>query len=191
MLCGAGELKCRRFDGCGVISRRCRGGARRRLLVNSLLKVLLMYVWFYFMGNRWQWRHRLSSLWGIYLLGVGDRSNRKVHYSHTPHIISHPLSHPLRIPSIELSYQHIMPRLAKAKKKPSEKEASGDGDGFEAVSSVGVGETTSLNLQRKCPRTARMTSKVAGSKKKSSKAATLTSEEPPSPEAGGRKLQPE
>jgi hypothetical protein len=84
-----------------------------------------------------------------------------------------------------------MPRLAKAKKKPSEKEACGDGDGFEAISSVGVSETTSLNLQRKSPRTARMTSKVAGSKKKSSKAATSTSEEPPSPEAGGRKHPPE
>jgi hypothetical protein len=69
-----------------------------------------------------------------------------------------------------------MPRLAKAKKKPSEEEASGDGDGFEAISSVGVSETTSLNLQRKSPRMARMTSKVAGSKKKSSKVATLTSE---------------
>jgi hypothetical protein len=34
---------------------------------------------------------------------------------------------------------------------------------------------------------ARTTSKVAGSKKKSSRAATLTSEKPPSPEAGGRK----
>jgi hypothetical protein len=43
-----------------------------------------------------------------------------------------------------------MPRLAKAKKKPSEKEASGDGDGFEAISSVGVSETTSLNHTMRC-----------------------------------------
>jgi hypothetical protein len=57
--------------------------------------------------------------------------------------------------------------------------------------SVGVGESTSLNMQRKNPRTARTKSKVAGSKKKSSKAATSTSEEPPSPESGGRKFPPE
>jgi hypothetical protein len=87
---------------------------------------------------------------------------------------------------IELSYLHIMPRLAKAKEKPSEKEASGDGDGVEAILSVGDGESTSLHMQRKNPRAARTKSKVAGSKKKSSKAATYTSEEPPSPEAGGR-----
>ncbi len=84
-----------------------------------------------------------------------------------------------------------MQRLAKAKKKPSEKEASGDSNGFKAISSVGVSETTSLNLQRKSPRMARTTSKVTGSKKNSSKAATLTLEEPPSPEAGGRKRPPE
>ncbi len=35
----------------GWISRRCRGGARRGLLVNSLLKVLLMYVWFILWGT--------------------------------------------------------------------------------------------------------------------------------------------
>jgi hypothetical protein len=93
--------------------------------------------------------------------------------------------------SIELSYLHIMPRIAKAKKKPSEKEASGDGDGFEAISSVDVSESSSLNVQRKSPRMARTKSKVARSKKKSSKAATSTSEEPPSPEAGGRKCPPE
>jgi hypothetical protein len=80
-----------------------------------------------------------------------------------------------------------MPRLAKAKKKPSEKVASDEGDGVEVILSVGVGESTSLNMQRKSPRTARANSKVAGSKKKSSKAATSTSEETPSPEAGGRK----
>jgi hypothetical protein len=104
--------------------------------------------------------------------------------------MSHPLSNPLRIPSIELSYLHIIPRIAKAKKKPSEKEASGDGDGFEAILSVGASEGTSLNMQRKSPRMARTTSKVAGSKKKSSKAATSTSEKPPSPEAGERKCSP-
>jgi hypothetical protein len=38
-----------------------------------------------------------------------------------------------------------MPRLAKTKKKPSEKGAGGDG--FEAISSVAFNETTSLNLQ--------------------------------------------
>ncbi len=65
-----------------------------------------------------------------------------------------------------------MPRLAKTTKKPSEKEASGDGDGFEAILSVGVGESTSLNMQMKSPRTARTKSKIAGSKKKTSKAAT-------------------
>jgi hypothetical protein len=70
-----------------------------------------------------------------------------------------------------------MPRLVKAKKKPSEKEASGDGDGYEVVSSVGLSETTSLNLQKKNSRLARTTSKFARSKKKSSKAATSTSED--------------
>jgi hypothetical protein len=57
--------------------------------------------------------------------------------------------------------------------------------------SVGVGESTSLNMQRKCPTTARTKSKVAGSKKKTSKAATSTSEEPPIPESVGRKHPPE
>ncbi len=54
--------------------------------------------------------------------------------------------------------------------------------------SVGVGESTILNMQRKSPTTARTKSKVAGSKKKTSKAATSTSD---SPEAGGRKCPPE
>jgi hypothetical protein len=81
-----------------------------------------------------------------------------------------------------------MPRLAKTKKKPSEKEGSGDDDGFEAILSVGVGESTSLNMQRKSPRMARMKSKVAGSKKKTSKAAASISEDPFIPEAGGRKI---
>ncbi len=107
-------------------------------------------------------------------------------YSHTPHVISHPHSNTLRVQSIELSYLHIMPSLAKTKKRPSEKEDSGDGDGFEAISSDGAGESTSLNMQRKSPRTARTKSKVAGSKKKTSTDATSISEEPPSPEAGGR-----
>jgi hypothetical protein len=84
-----------------------------------------------------------------------------------------------------------MPRIAKAQKKPSEKEASGDGDGFEAISSVGVSESTSLNLGRKSVRMARTKSKVAESKKKSSKAATSTSEEHSCSEAGGRKPPPE
>jgi hypothetical protein len=87
-----------------------------------------------------------------------------------------------------------MPRVAKTKKrgkKTSEKEASDDGDGFETILSVGVGESTSLYMQRKSPTTARMKSKVAGSKKKTSKAATSTSEEPPSPESVGRKHPPE
>ncbi len=51
-----------------------------------------------------------------------------------------------------------MPRVAKTKKKgkkPSEKEASGDGDGIETILSVGVGESTSLNMQRKSPTMAR------------------------------------
>jgi hypothetical protein len=110
------------------------------------------------------------------------------HIIHTHLIISHPLSNPPRIQSIVLSYLHIMPRIAKPKKKPSEKASGdGDGDGFESISSVGVSENTSLNIQRKSTRTARTKSKVAGSKKKSSKAATSTSEQPPSPEAGGRK----
>ncbi len=81
-----------------------------------------------------------------------------------------------------------MPRLAKAKKKPSEKGAGGDS--LEAILSVAVDETTSLNLQKKSPRTATMTSKIVGSKKKSSKAATFMSEEPPSPEDGARKCPP-
>jgi hypothetical protein len=87
-----------------------------------------------------------------------------------------------------------MPRVVKTKKKgekPSEKEAGGDGDGFETILSVGVGESTSLNMQRKNPMTIRMKFKVAGSKKKTSKAATFTSEEPPSPESVGRKHPPE
>jgi hypothetical protein len=84
-----------------------------------------------------------------------------------------------------------MPRIAKARKKPSEKEACGDGDGFESIFSDGVSESTSLNMQRKSTRMARIKSKVAGSKKKSSRAATSTSEQLPSPEAGGRKRPPE
>jgi hypothetical protein len=84
-----------------------------------------------------------------------------------------------------------MPRLAKTKKIPSEKEASGDDDGFEAILSVGVGASTSLNMQRKSTMTAMTRSKVGGSKKKTSKAATSASEEPPSPESGGRKCPPE
>jgi hypothetical protein len=57
--------------------------------------------------------------------------------------------------------------------------------------SVDVSESTSLNMQSKSPRMERTKSKVAGSKKKSSKAARSTSEEPPSPETGGRKCSPE
>ncbi len=85
----------------------------------------------------------------------------------------------------------MMPRLAKTKKKTSEKEASGDDDEFEAILSVGGGESTSLNMQRKSPTRTRTKSKVAGSKKKTSKAATSTSEETLSPEAGGRICPPE
>ncbi len=45
--------------------------------------------------------------------------------------------------------------------------------------SFGVGdESTSLNMQSKSPMMARTKSKVAGSKKKTSKAATSTSEKP-------------
>ncbi len=80
-----------------------------------------------------------------------------------------------------------MPRIAKPNKKPSGKEASGDSDDFESISSVDVSESTSLNMQRKSTRMARSKFKVAGSKKNSSKAATSTSEQPPSPEAGRRK----
>jgi hypothetical protein len=82
-----------------------------------------------------------------------------------------------------------MPRTAKTKKKPSEKEVCGDG--FEAIPSVAVDETTSLNLQKKSQRTVIMKSKIAGSKKKTSKAATSTSEELPIPEDGARKRPPE
>ena len=84
-----------------------------------------------------------------------------------------------------------MPRVAQTEKKgkqPSKKVARGDGDGFETILSVGVGESTSLNMQRKSPRMARMKSKVAGSKKKTSKAAASISEDPFIPEAGGRKI---
>jgi hypothetical protein len=87
-----------------------------------------------------------------------------------------------------------MPRVAQTEKKgkkPSKKVARGDGDGFETILSVGVGESTSLNMQRKNPTTARTKSKVAGSKKKISKAAPSTSEEPPIPESVGRKHPPE
>jgi hypothetical protein len=46
-------------------------------------------------------------------------------------------------------------------------------------------------MKRKSPMKARMKSKVAGSKKKTSNAAAYTSEEPPSPESDGRKCPPE
>jgi hypothetical protein len=46
-------------------------------------------------------------------------------------------------------------------------------------------------MQRKSPTMARTKSKVAGSKKKTSKAAPSTSEEPPIPESVGRKHPPE
>jgi hypothetical protein len=62
---------------------------------------------------------------------------------------------------------------------------------FEAILSVGVSESTSLNMQRMSPTMARTKSEVAGSKKKTSNAATSPSEEPPSPESGGRKCPPE
>jgi hypothetical protein len=87
-----------------------------------------------------------------------------------------------------------MPRVAQTKKKGekhSEKVASGNGDGFETILSVGVGESTSLNKQRKSPMMAKTKSKVAGSKKKTSKVAPSTSEEPPIPESVGRKHPPE
>ncbi len=51
-----------------------------------------------------------------------------------------------------------MPRVAQTKKKekkPSQRVASGDGYGFETILSVGVDESTSLNMQRKSPTTAR------------------------------------
>ncbi len=62
-----------------------------------------------------------------------------------------------------------MPRVAKTKKKgekPSEKEASGDGDGFETILSVGVDEITSLNMQRKSPMASRTKPKVAGQRRR-------------------------
>ncbi len=58
-----------------------------------------------------------------------------------------------------------MPRVAKTKKKgnkPSDKEASGNGDGFETILSVGVGGSTSLIMQRNSPTTAKMKCKIAG-----------------------------
>ncbi len=79
---------------------------------------------------------------------------------------------------------------AKNIEKPSEKKTTGDGDGFEAISTVGVGESTSLSMKGKSPMKARTKSKVAGSKKKTSNAADSTSEEPPIPESGGRKCPP-
>ncbi len=57
--------------------------------------------------------------------------------------------------------------------------------------SIGVGESTSLSMKRKSPTKARMKSKVAGSRKKTSNAAASTSEEPLSPESDGRKCPPE
>jgi hypothetical protein len=86
-----------------------------------------------------------------------------------------------------------MPTVAKTKKKPSptEKEASGDGDGFDTILTVGVGESTSLNMKRKSPMMATTKSKIAGSKKKTSNAAASTSEEPPSPKSDGSKCPPE
>ncbi len=53
--------------------------------------------------------------------------------------------------------------------------------------SVAANETTILNLQKKSQRTATMKSKIAGSKKKFSTAATSTSDKPPSPEDVARK----
>ena len=35
-----------------VISLQCRGGTRRELFVNSLFGVLMLSVWFYYLGNR-------------------------------------------------------------------------------------------------------------------------------------------
>jgi hypothetical protein len=87
-----------------------------------------------------------------------------------------------------------MPRVAQTKKKgkkPSKKVASGDGDCFETISSVSVGESTSLKILRKSPTTARTKFKVAGSKKETSKATPSTSEEPPIPESIQRKHPPE
>jgi hypothetical protein len=81
-----------------------------------------------------------------------------------------------------------MPMVAKTKEKAFKER--GDGDGFEAISSVGVGESTSLSIKRKSPMRARTKSKVAGSKKKTSNAAASTSEEPFSPESDGRKCPP-
>ncbi len=57
--------------------------------------------------------------------------------------------------------------------------------------SVGVGESTSLSMEKKSPTKARKKSKVAGSKKKTFNAADSTSEEPPIPESDGGKFPPE
>jgi hypothetical protein len=54
-----------------------------------------------------------------------------------------------------------MPRTAKTKKKPSEKEVGGDG--FEAILLVTVNDTTSSNLPNKRQRRATVKSKIAGS----------------------------
>ncbi len=56
---------------------------------------------------------------------------------------------------------------------------------------VAVNETTIPNLPVKSQRRATVKSKIAGSKKESSTAATSTSEAPPSPEDGTRKRPPE
>jgi hypothetical protein len=37
---------------CKVISLQCRGGTQRELFVDSLFGVLMLSVWFYFLGNR-------------------------------------------------------------------------------------------------------------------------------------------
>jgi hypothetical protein len=82
-----------------------------------------------------------------------------------------------------------MPRPAKTKKKPSGKGVGGDG--LEAISFVTFNETYSPNLPKKNPRRATVTSEVAKIKNTSSTAATITSEEPPSPEDCARKCPPE
>jgi hypothetical protein len=56
-----------------------------------------------------------------------------------------------------------MPRTAKTKKIPLEKEVGGDG--FKAILVVAVNETTSPNLPNKNQRREAVKSQVAGSKK--------------------------
>jgi hypothetical protein len=135
--------------------------------------------------------------WQFFLFSPHESTACRISHPSCPILFTHTscnkalskLSTEVTIKSLNSPIETSCQRVAQTKKKgekPSEKVASGDGDGFETILLVGVGESTSLNMQRKSPMMSRTKSKVAGSKKKTSKAAPSTSEEPPIPESVGR-----